>query len=64
MPMLILDQDFHALSNGALVFAVSLILCPGKWSKLFPETDLAFNLHFKQLGLHWQENQVHGLKEH
>jgi hypothetical protein len=31
----------HALSNGPLVFAVSEILCTGKWSKLFTETDLA-----------------------
>ncbi len=37
---------FHALSNGALVFAVSRILCTGKWRKLFTETLLAFNLTF------------------
>jgi hypothetical protein len=30
----------HALSNGALVSAVSLILCTGKWRKLFAETVL------------------------
>jgi hypothetical protein len=29
---------FHVLSNGALVFGVSLILCTGKWIKVFTET--------------------------
>jgi hypothetical protein len=37
---------FHALSNGALVFGISHILCTGKWRKHFTETVLAFNLHF------------------
>jgi hypothetical protein len=26
--------EFNVLSNGALVFAVSLILCAGKWKKI------------------------------
>jgi hypothetical protein len=56
--------EFHALSNGALVFGVSHILCTGKWRKLFTETGLAFNLHFQHIGLHLQEAQVHHLKEH
>jgi hypothetical protein len=38
--------EFNVLSNGALVTAASLILCTGKWEKLFKETVLAFNLHF------------------
>jgi hypothetical protein len=38
--------EFHALSNGALVTAVSLILCTGKWIQHFTEAVLAFNLHF------------------
>jgi hypothetical protein len=54
---------FPALSNGALVSAVSLILCTGKGIKLFTETDLAFNLHFQHVVLNLQENQVHHLKE-
>ncbi len=58
--------EFHVLSNGALVFPVSLILCTGKWIlKLFTETVLAFNLHFQhmELGLDLQENQMHHSKE-
>jgi hypothetical protein len=40
--------EFLVLSNGALVFDVShMILCTGKWRKLFTETALAFNLHFQ-----------------
>jgi hypothetical protein len=31
----------HVLSNGALVFAVSIIFCTGKLIKLFAETALA-----------------------
>ncbi len=54
---------FHALSNGALVFAVSQILCTGKWRKLITEAVLAFNLHFQHIGLSFQENQVHHSKE-
>jgi hypothetical protein len=46
MSMLFPRPVFHALSNGALVFAVSIILCKGKWVKLFTETLLAFNLTF------------------
>jgi hypothetical protein len=41
--------EFHALSNGALVFALISILCTGKGIKLFREALLAFNLHFQQL---------------
>jgi hypothetical protein len=36
----------YVLSNGALVFDVSLILCTGKWTQLLTETVLAFNLNF------------------
>ncbi len=53
---------FHALSNGALVFAVSLILCTEKLIKLFTETVLAFNLHFQNIGINLQENKVHHSK--
>ncbi len=35
----------------------------GKWTQLFTETVLAFNLHFEQLGLNLEENQVHHSKE-
>jgi hypothetical protein len=54
---------FLVLSNGAFVFAVSLILCTGKWRKHFTGTVLAFNLHFHQLGLNLQENKVNHSKE-
>jgi hypothetical protein len=37
--------EFHALSNGAFVFAVSRTLCTGKWRKLLAETVPAFQLH-------------------
>jgi hypothetical protein len=55
--------EFHVLSNDALVTAVSLILCTGKWIRLFTETLLAFNLHFQHIGLDWQEDKVHHWKE-
>ncbi len=42
--------EFHVLFNGALGFAVSLILCIGKWMKQFAETMLAFNLYFQHIG--------------
>jgi hypothetical protein len=45
--------EFHALSNGALVFADSRILCTGKWIQVFAETVHAFNLNFQELGLHF-----------
>jgi hypothetical protein len=39
---------FHVLSNGALLSAISLILCTGKMIKLFTETVLgAFKVHFQ-----------------
>jgi hypothetical protein len=41
---------FPALSNGALVFAVSLILCTRNWRKHFTKTGLAFHFHFQQFG--------------
>jgi hypothetical protein len=54
-------SKYHAPSNGATVFAVSLILCilctylgKGKWIELFTETDLSFNLHFQHIGLNTQ----------
>jgi hypothetical protein len=47
---------FHALSNGALLTAVSHILCTGKWMKLFRETWLAINLHFQHIELNLEEN--------
>jgi hypothetical protein len=49
---LVSSSEFHVLSNGALVFAVSLILCStGKWIELFAETLLAFkfNLAYRKL---------------
>jgi hypothetical protein len=49
--------------NGVLGFDVSLLLCTGKWSKLFTEALLALNLHFQHLGLNLQENQVHHSKD-
>jgi hypothetical protein len=56
---------FHVISNGGLVFGVSLILilCRGKWTKIFTETVLASNLYFQHIGLNLQENQVHHSKE-
>jgi hypothetical protein len=51
------------LSNGAFFLDVSLIFCAGKWIQLFTEAVLAFNLHFPQLRLKLQENQVHHSKE-
>jgi hypothetical protein len=54
---------FHVLSNGAVVFDVTLILCAGKWIKLFMETVLAFNHHFQHIELNLNENQVHHSKE-
>jgi hypothetical protein len=38
--LLFLDQ--HVLSNGAIVFPISPILCTGEYIKLFTETLLAF----------------------
>jgi hypothetical protein len=52
------SPEFPALSNGALVFADSLILCTGKWTKRFTKTVLAFNFHFQQLGLNLQETSA------
>jgi hypothetical protein len=54
---------FYVLSNGALVFGVSLVLCTGKWIQLFTETVLAINLHFQHIKLNLQENQVYHSKE-
>jgi hypothetical protein len=54
---------FNALSNGALGFAVSLILYTGKWINLFKEIVLAFKLHFQHIGLNLEENQVHHSKK-
>jgi hypothetical protein len=45
----VVSRPFHVLSNGALVFAVSLILCTGKWIKLFTEKELEFNLYFQHI---------------
>jgi hypothetical protein len=47
--------DFHVISNGALAFAVSQILCTGKWIKLFTGSVLAFNLHFQHVGINLHE---------
>jgi hypothetical protein len=54
-------RTFHAISTGALVFGVSLILYTR--IKLFTETALAVTLHFQHLSLNLQENHVHLLKE-
>jgi hypothetical protein len=59
--MLFLDQN--VLPNGPPVSAVSLILCIGKWIKLFTETVLAYNFDFQHIGLSSQEYQVHHSKE-
>jgi hypothetical protein len=59
----VFKPGFPAFSNGALVFAVSLILCTGKWIKPFIEIVFAFNLHFQHIGLNLQEKQVHHSKE-
>jgi hypothetical protein len=57
--------ECRVLFNGTLVFAVNMILCTGKWIKLFSETVLVFNLHFQyKHGLSLQENQMHHSKEH
>jgi hypothetical protein len=53
----------HVLSNGAIVFAVSLILCTRKLIKLFTETLLSFNYHFQHIGINLQENKSHHSKE-
>ncbi len=42
---------FHVLSNGAFVFGTSLILCTGKWIKLFTETVLEFSLLFQRIDI-------------
>jgi hypothetical protein len=53
-------SKFNVLSNGALCFAVSLIVCKIKWIKLFTETVIPFKLQFQHIGLiSLQENQVH-----
>ncbi len=57
------EPKFPVLSNGALVFGVSIILCAGKWIQLFTETELAFNLHLQHIGLSLQEIQVQHSKE-
>jgi hypothetical protein len=41
----------HVLSNGAFVCGASLILCTGKWIKLFTETVLEFNLLFQHIDI-------------
>jgi hypothetical protein len=51
MLMLFLDQKCHVLSNGALVFAESLISCTADWIKLFTGTVLALNLYFMHIRL-------------
>jgi hypothetical protein len=62
--LVVSSVEFHVLSNGALVTAVvGLILCKGKWIKLFTETELACNLLFQHIGLNLSENQVHCPKE-
>ncbi len=64
MSMFLLEQNFIFFPmNGVLGFDVSLLLCTGKWSKLFTEALLALNLHFQHLGLNLQENQVHHSKD-
>ncbi len=55
--------NFHAVVNGALVFAVGPIFYTGKWITLFTETVYAFNLLFQQIELNLQEYQVHHSKE-
>jgi hypothetical protein len=62
-PHVVSKPKFNALSNGALVTAVSLILCTEKWIKLFTENLFAFNMHFQHIGLNLDENQVHHSKE-
>jgi hypothetical protein len=39
----------NVISNGALIFAVSLALCAGRGIKPFTETLLLFNLHFQHI---------------
>jgi hypothetical protein len=46
-------QELYVLWNGAIVFAVSLILCT---RKLITKIVLAFNLHFQHIGLSLQES--------
>jgi hypothetical protein len=55
--------EFYVLSNSALVSAVILILCTGKWIKPFTKNVRAFNLHCKHIGLNLQENKMHHSKE-
>jgi hypothetical protein len=51
------------LSNGALAFGLTSILCTGKRIKLFAGTELAFNLQFQHLCFKLRKNQVHRSKE-
>jgi hypothetical protein len=56
--------EFHDLSNGAIFFAMRLILCTGKWEWIeFAETVLVLNRHFQHIWLSLQENQVQHSKE-
>jgi hypothetical protein len=55
----IFGPKFHVFSNGGLIFAVSLILCTGKWIGLFTEAVLAFNAHFQHIGLNLLEKVLH-----
>ncbi len=55
--------NFHVISNGSLICAVSLIFCAGKLIKLFTETVLAFNMLFQHIGLNLRKTQVHHSKK-
>jgi hypothetical protein len=53
---------FHALSNVALDFDGNLILCTGKWIKIFTETT-SIQPPFLAYGTQLQVSQVHRSKE-
>jgi hypothetical protein len=57
--------DQHSVSNSAIAFAASLILCigTGKWKTLFTKAVLAFKVHFQDIEVNSQVNQVQHLKE-
>jgi hypothetical protein len=56
----------YVLSNGAIIFAVSLKLCKGKWTKLLIKPVLAFNPQILHNRSHPQltGNKVHPSKTH
>jgi hypothetical protein len=57
MPMLFLD-NFMFFLMVHFASAVDLILCTGKWIKLFTEAVLSFNFRFQHMSVFLLENQM------